>query len=111
MRLTDQDPMGGAEHVAALVENDLHVPRVLAEVVPQRGGALAGEHCGERADPALGLGDDLVGDDQDVAVAKPVVTDGEDAGDELREVIAWSDLRHPRERRDGQARAGLHALR
>jgi hypothetical protein len=36
--------MGGAEHIAALVENDLHVPGVLAEFARQGGGALARDH-------------------------------------------------------------------
>ena len=66
--LDDQDAALGAQHLAALGEDQLDQRRLFAE----HGGELArlgaGQHRGEAADAALGLGDDLLGDDDDVAV-------------------------------------------
>ena len=42
----------------------------LPSTAASRRASRAGDHRGEPADPALGLGDDLLGDDDDVAVAQ-----------------------------------------
>ena len=49
-----------------LGEHDLDVARVLAVLGREPAGALAGNDVGEAHDPALGLGDDLVRDDEHV---------------------------------------------
>ena len=63
-------PSRGAQQLGRLVEHRLHQPRVLAVLGGQRARALAGLDVGERAHPALGLGHDLVGDHEHVAVGQ-----------------------------------------
>ena len=67
-----------------LVEHDLDVARVLVEFAARArlraGGRL---DLGEPADPALGLGDDLVGDHEHVAVGELVPAASRARGDQL----------------------------
>ena len=68
--LDDEDAALGPQHLGALLEDQLDQGRLLAE----HGGELArfgaGQDRGELADPALGLGDDLLRDHDDVAVGE-----------------------------------------
>ena len=68
--LDDQDAALGPQHLAALGEDQLDQGRLLAEDGGKPACLGAGHDRGEPADPALGLGDDLLGDDDDVAVGE-----------------------------------------
>ena len=66
--LDDEDAALGAQHLAALLEDQLDQGRLLAEHRGEAARLAAREHRGEAADASLGLGDDLLRDDDDVAV-------------------------------------------
>ena len=68
-RLDDQHAGLGADHRRALGEDQLDQRRVLAEPRPRARALAPRLDVGEARDPALGLGDDLLRDDDDVAVA------------------------------------------
>ena len=74
--------------------------RVLAVLGGERARALAGLDVGERAHAALGLGDDLVGDDEHVGRAERRRA-ARRRGEQRGEVVAGADL--------GQARAAARA--
>ena len=65
----DQHPIGGAQDLLRLVEYDLDGPRVLALLNGEPVGPRGGFDIRERHDGALGLGDDLVRDRQNLPVA------------------------------------------
>ena len=66
--LDDEDAALGPQHLAALLEDQLDQRRLLAEHRGELARLGARQHRGELADLALRLGDDLLGDDDDVAV-------------------------------------------
>ena len=86
--------MTGLQLLRSVREHDLDVPRVLAVVLRQRSRASTGRHVRQADDPALGLGDDLVGDHEDVFACQL------DAGgsDQAREVIPRPHLGQAGER-------------
>ena len=67
--LRDQDAELGADDPPALAQDELHHARVLVVLGGELARPLAGLHRRQLDHPALGLGDDLLGDDEDVAVA------------------------------------------
>jgi hypothetical protein len=91
-RLHDQERRPDAHDLRRLAENRLGPPRVV--VVRQLERALGRLDLLESDDPSLGLRDDLLRDDEHVAVLEL------DAfGGHRGEVVAFADLR---ETRDGQ---------
>ena len=85
------------------VETDALQER-LAQLLRQFDGLSAWLHLAQGANPALGLGDDLVGDDQDVLVTDRA--DCVEAGrDERGQVVPRGDLRQALDR-CGQEGAG-----
>ena len=67
MGAADEHAALRAQHGRGLVEDDLHVARVLGVLARELPRAVADDDVLERAQRALGLGDDLVGDHQHVA--------------------------------------------
>ena len=63
----DEAPAVGAHELRGLVEHHLHEPRVLAVRIREPARVGAGHDVGQADRPALGLGDDLVGDGEHVA--------------------------------------------
>ena len=66
----DQHAVLRATDLAGLVEHHLDVTRVLVELGGERERPLARVHLAQAAGRALGLGDQLVGDDDHVVVGQ-----------------------------------------
>src|SRR5207248_626992 len=80
LRLADDELVAAAEHAHGLALDEAHAALVV----------------GNRFQSALGLGDDLLGDDHDVVFAQ---VDGRD--DEIGDLVARADLGHPFDGQDG----------
>src|SRR5574341_1092449 len=78
---------------AAFVEVELAQAGVAAGVLGEPFGAVGGGHVGEVDDAALGLGDDLLGDDEHVVVLEGQAGGGGGVADDAGEVIAFLDER------------------
>jgi hypothetical protein len=98
----DQHPVGRATELARLVEHDLHVAGVLAEPGRKRDGPLAWRHGGQRAGPALGLGDELVRHHEHVVGRRRAL--GHRLGDQRRWILAPMDLGQALQRGGGDRR-------
>ena len=115
----DQHAVRCAQHLARLVEHDLDVAGVLAERVCELRRSWSRVDVGKRADPALGLGHDLVGDDEHVGVGYGGSARRCSMAVAIRaaEIVAGGDLRESLERGDaeslgagGPLGAGSHQL-
>ena len=81
----------------------------LLQLGRQPAGALARRHLGQRSDTPLGLRDDLLGDDDDVAAARGEPRLGGRAGDQGAELRPGGDLRQAADRDDLQVGAHRRA--
>src|SRR5215207_2841729 len=107
VRHTYQRAVDGSQQLGRLIEYRLHQPRVLVVLAGKPASALARLDLIDAPDTALGLRDDLVCQDQHVAVAE--IGRGR-RRHQTREVITGPDGRPHRERGDGERRqAGVRA--
>src|SRR5439155_12260475 len=111
-RLADQDAALPANDLRALRQHDLDLARVLPRLRRHLARALARCDIREMHDAPLALRHDLLGDDDDVAVADLLALGMGGAPDERREIVARPDLRQTvdggdRELRQRFARARL----
>ena len=86
VRADDQDAALRAQQLGRLVEDRLHVTGILAVPRCEFERARGGGDLVQASQPALGFGDDLVGDHDDVAVGERV------RGDQCREIVPGLDL-------------------
>ena len=93
LRLRDHERLTDADDARRLAQDHLDAPRVL--VLGELPCALGGLDLGQPDDTALRLGDDLLCQDDDVAILELDVR-----GDELRQVVARSDLGQALDRDD-----------
>ncbi len=101
-RLGDQHAVRHADDAAGLTQDDLDLARVTVELGGELDGLRARVHSGEVDDRAFGLGDDLLGHDEDVVLAE---RDGarcsfERVADQAPEIVAKADLGDPVEGED-----------
>ncbi len=94
-RAADQHVALGAQDLRGLVEHDLDRARVLALVRGQLAGSWTGLDILQRHDRALGLGDDLVRDHEDLTVRQSPwrLLRPQRRDDQPAEVVSGANLR------------------
>src|SRR6266542_1017601 len=95
MGLDDEDALVLADHPPALAQDHLGEPQVASDLLGQRPGARGGGDLGEPYHSALGFGDDLLGDDEQVSAGERGALPSRCLVDEPRQVVARGDLRQP----------------
>ena len=98
--LADQDATLPADDLLRLGEDDLQLAGILAGFLGHRERSLTGGHVRKPHDATFALGDDLLRDDENVAVLKPLVRARERVEEQAHEVVARTDLRQTVDRDD-----------
>ena len=91
--LSNDEARAGAQDIARIVEDELDEARVLVGGIGQPLSRIRGLHIRQACDPALSLGNHLVGDDHDVTVFQGEAGPLQPLQDDDHEIIASLDHR------------------
>ncbi len=99
-RFDDQDATLPSHDLFGFAEHDLELPRVLSRLLGHLERALSWLHVGEAHEAALGLRDDLLGHDEDIAIDEFVAGRLERGEHKTHEVVARTHFGDPVDRDD-----------
>ena len=98
----DQDPGFLADDLRGFVQDELHEAGVLVGLLAQDHGFRGRRHVGETDHAPFGLRDDLLRDDQHVAVFEHEVLRGDGVEQQAREVVPGHHHGEPFDADDGE---------